>query len=370
MKRILSVLMAVSILLSLAVLPAQAVPATLVGDVDGNGNVEIDDATFLQRHLVNIPLPFYIEAYADDADEDGSVTVLDVTYIQRWLIGMDHHLNIGESVYGYCFEEPVDTSLPDEIEDIFLIDRICPAHFFGYSLISGTIIKINTVLSDQWCLGDKVTVSLKNVRVDINGFFGEGDLVTIEPYIDNPDQYVAYKPVIYLYPEEETDAEVKLDLDGEFTYTYPEYKDDWNVTASPDGTLTDKRGNTYPYLFWDGKLNTEYDFSSGFCVKGGDTEDFLRDKLAVLGLNQTETDDFIDFWLRFMQDNPYNVISFQTSAYTDAAKLSITPQPDTEIRVFMAWYGSETAVDIPEQNLTPAHRSGFTAVEWGGQMIK
>ncbi len=370
MKKVLSVLMAVSILLSLAVLPAQAVPASIVGDVDGSGNVDIDDATFLQRSLVNIPLPFYIEAYADDADEDGIVTVLDVTYIQRWLIGMDHHLNIGQTVYGYHLDGPMDTSVPDEIEDIFLIDRICPAHFFGYSLISGTIIKINTVLSDQWCLGDKVEVALKNVRIDRNNFFGEGDLVTIEPYTYDPDPYMVYKPVIYLYPEEETDTEVKLDLDGEFTYTYPEYKDGWNVTAYPDGTLKDKSGNTYPYLFWEGKLNTEYDFSSGFCVKGEDTEALLRDKLAYMGLNQTETDDFIDFWLRFMQDNPYNVISFQTSAYTDAAKLSITPQPDTEIRVFMAWYGSDTAEDIPEQSLTPAQRSGFTAVEWGGQKVK
>ncbi len=89
-----------------------------------------------------------------------------------------------------------------------------------------------------------------------------------------------------------------------------------------------------------------------------------------MGLNNKETEDFIGFWLGFMKKNPYNVISFQTSAYTDAAKLSISPQPDTEIRVFMAWYGSETAVDIPEQNLTPAHRSGFTAVEWGGRMCR
>lgn len=370
MKKVLSVLMAVSILLSLAVLPAQAVPATMLGDVDGSGNVDIDDATFLQRSLVNIPLPFFVEAYADDADEDGLVTILDVTYIQRWLIGLDHHLNIGQTVYGYHLDGPMDTSVPDEIEDIFLIDRICPAHFFGYSLISGTIIKINTVLSDQWCLGDKVKVALKNVRIDRNNFFGEGDLVTIEPYTYTPYPDQVYKPVIYLYPEEETDVDVKLDLDGEFTYTYPEYKDGWNVTACPDGTLTDKRGNTYPYLFWEGRLNTEYDFSSGFCVKGEDTEAFLRDKLAVLGLNENETDGFVDFWLRFMRDNPYNVITFQTTAYTDAAKLSVSPQPDTEIRVFMTWYGSDTAVDIPEQTLTPARRSGFTAVEWGGQKVK
>ena len=67
-----------------------------------------------------------------------------------------------------------------------------------------------------------------------------------------------------------------------------------------------------------------------------------------------------------MEQNPYNVISFQTAAYTDTAALEITPMPDTLIRVFMAWYPSEEGVDIPAQSFEPVERSGFTAVEWGG----
>lgn len=49
----------------------------------------------------------------------------------------------------------------------------------------------------------------------------------------------AAKPVIYLYPEEETQVSVRLDFDGELTSTYPSYEDGWTVDASPDGTLTD-----------------------------------------------------------------------------------------------------------------------------------
>ncbi len=45
-------------------------------------------------------------------------------------------------------------------------------------------------------------------------------------------------------------------------------------------------------------------------------------------------------------------------------------EPDTEIRVFMAWYGSDDPVSIPAQELTCVERSGFTAVEWGGQCVK
>nr|MCR4766491.1 hypothetical protein [Saccharofermentans sp.] len=49
----------------------------------------------------------------------------------------------------------------------------------------------------------------------------------------------AHAPIIYLYPEEETEVNVKLTLDGNLTSSYPHYNDalGWTVTASPDGTL-------------------------------------------------------------------------------------------------------------------------------------
>ena len=56
------------------------------------------------------------------------------------------------------------------------------------------------------------------------------------------------KPVIYLYPEQETDVRVTLDLAGELTCAYPAYGDGWSVRAMPDGTLTDESGQTYRYL--------------------------------------------------------------------------------------------------------------------------
>ena len=93
------------------------------------------------------------------------------------------------------------------------------------------------------------------------------------------------KPVIYLYPEQETTVSVSLDYAGTLTATYPAYEDGWRVTAEPDGTLYDENGNEYSYLFWEGENNTDYDFSTGFCVAGVDTADFLREKLAEIGLS-------------------------------------------------------------------------------------
>ena len=147
----------------------------------------------------------------------------------------------------------------------------------------------------------------------------------------------AEKPVIYLYPERETEVTVRLDYAGRLTCTYPAYNGGWRVLARPDGTLTDESGQTYSYLYWEGVNGAEYDFSEGFCVAGSDTAAFLEDALSRLGLNRREANEFIVYWLPRMEANPYNLIAFQSDAYTDTAKLSIEPAPDTLLRVFMAW---------------------------------
>ena len=178
------------------------------------------------------------------------------------------------------------------------------------------------------------------------------------------------KPVIYLYPEAETDVTVRLDYAGDLTCTYPAYDGAWRVAAAPDGTLTDESGQTYRYLYWEGVDNVQYDFSEGFCVPGEETAAFLEDALAQLGLTRAEANEFIIYWLPQMEQNAYNLISFQSDAYTDAAKLTITPQPDTLLRVFMAWKPLTSAVEIAPQTLNAPERTGFTAVEWGGAKVQ
>ena len=177
------------------------------------------------------------------------------------------------------------------------------------------------------------------------------------------------KPVIYLYPEAETEVTVQLDYGGGLTCTYPAYQDGWTVTARPDGTLTDADGQTYNYLYWEGVDHTEYDFSQGFCVPGGDTAAFLEDALAQLGLTRREANEFIVYWLPQMERNAYNLIAFQSDTYTDHAVLTVTPEPDSVLRVFMAWKPLKSAIDLPAQDLPAFSRDGFTVVEWGGAQV-
>ena len=183
----------------------------------------------------------------------------------------------------------------------------------------------------------------------------------------------AKKPVIYLYPEQETDVHIELKLtESELNTTYPKYNNGWNVTAYPDGTLLNQAdGSHHRYLFWDSvNCSTKFDFSKGFCVEGCNTEQFLKEKLTYMGLNEEEMNEFIVYWLPLMEHNTYNLIAFQGDEYTNSAKLMITPTPDSEIRIFMAYIPLENAVEIEPQQLETFERTGFAVVEWGGVEIK
>lgn len=186
----------------------------------------------------------------------------------------------------------------------------------------------------------------------------------------------AHAPIIYLYDEQCRDANVKLCLNGELTCTYPVYDAEagWNVKTSPEGILTDSNGRKYEYLFWEGDVTFDPDFSKGFCVAGKDTAAFLEKALSELGLSDTEANAFIMYWLPQMEGNPYNVISFQTENFENAAVLEVTPTPDTVVRINMLFYSSDSYVDMAPQDLSSmnpglSERDGFVLVEWGGEKI-
>ena len=144
---------------------------------------------------------------------------------------------------------------------------------------------------------------------------------------EREEEQLTLKPVIYLYPEEETDVSVTLAYDGTLTCTYPNYKTGWHVSAKPDGTLTDEDGQTYNYLYWEGTDSAEYDLSHGFCVAGSDTAAFLENALRDLGLTRKEANEFIVYWLPQMQENPYNLIAFQSDCYTRWRSWISPPRP-------------------------------------------
>jgi hypothetical protein len=178
------------------------------------------------------------------------------------------------------------------------------------------------------------------------------------------------KPVIYSYPERATDIDVTLELQGRVTVSDPPLSgsNSWHVSAQPDGTLTDRAtGRTYPYLYWEGEVPLQFDMSTGFVVAGDDTRSFFSAKLAALGLTAVESRDFIEYWAPEMERNRYNLVHFEGPAYERVARLRVSPRPDTQIRVFMAYRPLDAVQRVTPQSLpTPPARAGFTLVEWGG----
>ena len=338
----------------------ESINMSIPGDVNADGTFNISDVVMMQKWLLAVPDVKLEDWKAGDLCNDNILNVFDLCLMKRELIRTtvttyikpDH-----EVLYG----SPIGV----EAEEISMYLGPDTSYSVVETIPQGTILNELGVQenNNNW------------VFVEYEGQYGwiqmiSNDGETLCKILDLP---VADKPVIYLYPEKETDVHVELELtEADLSTTYPKYNNGWDVVAYPDGTLLNKADGTHhKYLFWDAvNCRTRFDFSKGFCVAGSDTESFLKEKLTYMGLTEQEMNEFIVYWLPLMEHNAYNLISFQGEAYTNSAKLNITPTPDSMLRIFMAYVPLDNAVDIEPQQLETFERNGFTVVEWGGTEIK
>lgn len=187
-----------------------------------------------------------------------------------------------------------------------------------------------------------------------------------------PVVHTVAKPVLYLYPEKTTEVSVEFIKPEQLTTTYPTYTDGWNVTAHPNGDLYDSNNNYYYALYWESDIAINDTFNSGFYVKANDSTDFLEEKLSQIGLNSRERNEFIMYWLPRMEKGGNNLVYFMLTDEVESAEpISITPKPDSLLRVRILIKKTDDDPKLPEQDLSPTFvRHGFTAVEWGGTEIK
>ena len=329
------------------------------GNINGDSEFNIADLVALQKWLLNAldkELSNWVEA---DFDLDNKLTIFDLCIMRKELIKKLSTTYVKpdrEILYG----SPIQV-VADQISMHLGPDK-------SYGVV--TTIPQNTVLTELGVQDNNNNWAF----VEYKGQYGWIEMVANNGETQFIINYpVPAKPVIYLYPEHETDVHVELELtEAELSTTYPKYNNGWDVTAYPDGTLMNKADGTHHrYLFWDAvNCRTEFDFSKGFCVAGSDTESFLKEKLTYMGLTEDEMNEFIIYWLPLMEHNKYNLVSFQGDVYTNSAKLNITPTPDSLLRVFMTYVPLDDAIDIEPQQLQTFERKGFTVVEWGGSEIE
>jgi hypothetical protein len=177
------------------------------------------------------------------------------------------------------------------------------------------------------------------------------------------------KPVIYVYPTQSQNVSINLDLKGQLGFTYPAYQNGWNFVADADGTIhmNDKK---YHYLFWDGKTeiaNDKINWDEGFVVSKDSLVPFFETKLAQMGLNSNEIEDYITYWCPRMNVNENNYVHFLfNEQYNEYATLNVNPKPDHLFRVFMLWSKADASMQPTPQAISSFQREGFTVVEWGG----
>jgi hypothetical protein len=191
-------------------------------------------------------------------------------------------------------------------------------------------------------------------------------------YLYNEANSTIVKPIIYLYPEEDTNISVVLEKPDNITCSYPKYTTGWNVFAKTNGDLIDlDTGRNLYSLYYESDKDVEHKMTDeGFVIKGQDSAIFLEEKLEVLGLNEREAEEFIVYWLPILEKNKYNYIRFASAEEIDLnMPIRVNPVPDTVIRVLMITKPLDKYEKVNEQQLEKVERNGYTLVEWGGTII-
>lgn len=273
------------------------------------------------------------------------------------------------------------------VSKIILIGNIVVVVVLISVLFSGLACLANTlrwyllilILEGIVFMGASLVLFTQGKAIVAKSYLLKGIIITVIALIasvaNNAATATLAKPVIYLYPTEKTDIKVQLDFNGKIVADYPAYdslKKGWQVEAYPDGHLLNKADNQeYSYLFWEGAPQSPIDWniSEGFVVPGWETREFLQQTLLKMGLTQKEYNEFIVYWYPLMKDNNYNLIHFAGSEYSKNAELTITPKPDSMLRVFMVFKPLDKKIEINPQNIEPFERKGFAVIEWGGTKI-
>ena len=325
-----------------------------------------------------------------------------------WNGGSYEELNLKNKVFtSYSELEQYFTNLESKINKeigfdySYNNDNSVYKHFENFDFNNNSLVlwvKNNNIKDDMYVKGvyiddnDNLTVLIEQI-LDSNSAYNKNnknanvhlDFISLNGNSGKPVKFVykktnktfhsdaTYKPIIYLYPTEDTEVSVKLLKCENLTCSYPKYKDEWKVLAQSDGTLKDLVTNRKLYsLYYESKNDIKFNIENeGFVVKGEDTIQFLEEKLAVLGLTEREAEEFIVYWLPKLEANKYNYIRFATTdEINENMPLEINPNPDKIIRVLMTFKGLENPIDVQEQQLKTPDRTGFVAIEWGGTEIQ
>lgn len=185
-------------------------------------------------------------------------------------------------------------------------------------------------------------------------------------------RYCIDKPVVYLYPVQPTEVNVTVTAPGTIARSIPPYPPGgWQVTAYPSGLLS-YHGQLLPYLFYETQLEQKPVMPNyGLFLKKNYLGPMLTILLRQYGLNESEQNDFLAYWLPRLNQitAPYIRTTILSQSEKQAIdQLTVIPTPDTTIELIFLFEPSTNPIALAPLPIpvTRPKRTGFTLVEWGG----
>lgn len=192
MKRILSILIVMVMVMSLCVISVGAATpsAGMVGDLDKDFDVNILDATYIQMVLAKLHEIDTETEYLADVDQDGTLSIVDATYIQRFLADLVQDNYIGRR-FNY------DMQINDHYSDYEsgMAIKGVPVTF-GINAYTGSPVLSYELYVNDVCVATSDTNSITYtfeeagdyiVDIRVNALFGIGnyrdlEFTVVEPY--------------------------------------------------------------------------------------------------------------------------------------------------------------------------------------------
>ena len=268
-----------------------------------------------------------------------------------------------------------DEILPSRFEEyhylyyVLEVQQRCSENIVGFhdlDIQNGEVkIVADLKISCGECKPDRLVYLFKiDKDIDVNNVIFDYNVVSNEKC---DSEVIFKKPILYLYPTEDTQISVKLEHPELLLTTYPKYNNGWNVFVKTNGDMYDASGKYYYGLYWDEVDKSNVNFKEGFYVTSDKAIDFLEEKLSIIGLSDRERNEFIMYWLPVLEKNKQSLVYFEFTDEIEAhQKLMIHPKPDSLLRVRIHIKKVSKYVDIKEEKLPTFVRNGFVAVEWGG----
>lgn len=226
MKKFVSLLLVIVTLVSLAVLPSSAMPRPYsYGDVLGDDDINILDATEIQRHLARFIELDDLRYELADFNKDGKRNLIDATDIQRYLANYMESVPRKDSFYALVKIDDVNFSKPSKRVDVKDEVVISVDASINYPIIETGPLKYDYTIVH---IDSKTITTYEDCGSSFTYNFDKAGLYRID--VEVYDNYDGYDKLILHYQVME---DYTFD---EFLYVYydDKYSSDYKYNGKPE----------------------------------------------------------------------------------------------------------------------------------------